>query len=280
MTLESAELAKYASNAFLAVKLSYVNSLAELCAGVGADITDVTSCMGADERIGPQFLAPGPGWGGSCLPKDTAALLHTGHSHGIALREVESARTTNDAQVKRIVATLRTRLGRPLSDVRVAVLGLTFKAGTSDTRDSPALAVCMKLQRSGAQVTAYDPRQESIDRAQLSVPTASDPYAAAKDTDPILVLTEWAEFAELDWAAIGRNVAARAVVVDTRNLLHPNLINDYRAELPGQRQGQRLLTDPACVAQNDARPLPKTSAKCSQLSADSPARSHNIALRR
>lgn len=226
MSLESAELAKYASNAFLAVKLSFVNSLAELCGRVGAEIADVTGCMGADERIGRQFLAPGPGWGGSCLPKDTAALLHTGRVHGIALREVESARQTNSAQSGRITATLRQALGRRLDDVRITALGLTFKAGTSDIRDSPAVAICADLIRAGAQVTAYDPRLDSIDSVGLAVATARDPYVAAKDADAIVVLTEWPEFSELDWETIGQCAAPGAVVIDTRNILDRNAVCD------------------------------------------------------
>lgn len=219
MSLESAELAKYASNAFLAVKLSFVNSLAELCGRVGADIADVTVCMGADERIGRQFLAPGPGWGGSCLPKDTAALVHTGRAHDVALREVESARCTNVAQAERIATTLRRLLHRPLDELKITALGLTFKAGTSDVRDSPAVAICTVLHRAGAQVSAYDPRLDSIDCAELPVAIARDPYVAAKDADAILVLTEWPEFSELDWDSIARCAAGGAVVLDTRNIL-------------------------------------------------------------
>jgi UDPglucose 6-dehydrogenase len=226
LSLESAELAKYASNAFLAVKLSYANSLAALCTQVGADIRDVTRCMGADPRIGREFLAPGPGWGGSCLPKDTAALLHTGRAHGVPLSEVAWARRTNHAQGERIITTLRRALKRPLRDVRVAAFGLTFKAGTSDIRDSPALTICAELQLAGALVTAYDPRLDSIDRAQLTVATEGDPYVAAKDADAILVLTEWPDFVELDWDSIGRDAASSAVVVDTRNILDRNMIGE------------------------------------------------------
>lgn len=238
MSLESAELAKYASNAFLAVKLSFVNSLAELCGRVGADIGDVTGCMGADERIGPHFLAPGPGWGGSCLPKDTAALLHTGQVHGISLREVESARQTNSAQTRRIATTLRQVLHRPLDQVKVTALGLTFKAGTSDIRDSPAVAICDGLQRAGAQVTAYDPRLDSIDSTQLPVATARDPYIAVKDADAILVLTEWPEFSELDWDTIGHCAAAGAVVIDTRNILDGNVVRGSELECLGNGTGR------------------------------------------
>lgn len=224
MSMESAELAKYASNSFLAVKLSFVNSLAELCARVGADLTDVTGCMGADPRINPHFLMPGPGWGGSCLPKDTAALVHTGRAHGIALREVESARRTNAAQAVRVVNALRRSLNRPLADARVAAFGVTFKAGTSDVRDSPALGILSELHHAGAHVVAYDPRLDNIDLRGVPVPTTGDPYVAAKDADAILVLTEWPEFVQLDWAAISRNASDRAVVLDTRKLLASNAV--------------------------------------------------------
>jgi UDPglucose 6-dehydrogenase len=228
MSPESAELAKYASNAFLAVKISYANSLARLCARVGADIEDVTRCMGADVRIGQHFLRPGPGWGGSCLPKDTAALLHTGRLHGVALPEVESARATNAAQPERIVATLTRIMSAPLAAARVTALGLTFKAGTSDVRDSPALAICANLARAGAQITGYDPRLPWIDQAQLrrsAIAAVDDPYLAAKDADAIVVLTEWPEFRDLNWTVIAEQ-APGAVVLDTRNLLDAAPLRD------------------------------------------------------
>lgn len=228
MSLESAELAKYASNAFLAVKLSFVNSLAQLSSRVGADIGDIARCMGADPRIGPRFLRPGPGWGGSCLPKDSAALVCTGRAHGVELREIESARSTNAAQVHRIADLLRRRAGRPLAELKVAVLGLTFKAGTSDIRDSPAIEICAGLARAGAQVTAYDPRLDAIDTARLPVAVADDPYVAAKDADAILVLTEWHDFAELDWESVARCAATDAVVVDTRNIVDRSAVGEAR----------------------------------------------------
>ncbi|WP_101948614.1 UDP-glucose/GDP-mannose dehydrogenase family protein [Mycobacterium sp. 3519A] len=221
MTPESAELAKYASNAFLAVKISYANSLARLCAQVGANVADVTRCMGADVRIGQHFLQPGPGWGGSCLPKDTAALLHTGRTHGVALPEVESARCTNAAQPGRIAAALNRCLSVPLHRARITALGLTFKAGTSDVRDSPALTICAELAGAGAQITGYDPRLAAIEPAPVrrsAITAVDDPYLAAKDADAIVVLTEWPEFRDLDWPLIAEQ-APGAVVVDTRNLL-------------------------------------------------------------
>jgi UDPglucose 6-dehydrogenase len=209
--------------AFLAVKISYINSLARLCPEVGADIGDVTRCMGADVRIGQHFLRPGPGWGGSCLPKDTAALLHTGRLRNVELREVASARETNAAHADQLAAVLTRAMGVPLAAARVTALGLTFKAGTSDVRDSPALTVCAQLSRRGAQVCGYDPRLASLDQTALrraSVVGVDDPYLAAKDADAIVVLTEWPEFCELDWARIAEQ-APGAVVVDTRNLLDP-----------------------------------------------------------
>ncbi|BDY30316.1 UDP-glucose dehydrogenase family protein [Mycolicibacterium mageritense] len=226
MSPESAELSKYASNAFLAVKISYTNSLAQLCSRVGADIGDVTRCMGADVRIGRHFLQPGPGWGGSCLPKDTAALVHTGRRHGVDLPEVSSARATNLAQADRIAAALSRTMAEPLASSRVAALGLTFKAGTCDVRDSPALAISGRLSGLGAQIIGYDPRLAMIDHDALrrcAVAAVDDPYLATKEADAIVVFTEWPEFTELDWARIG-DQAPGAVVLDTRNVLDRGVI--------------------------------------------------------
>jgi UDPglucose 6-dehydrogenase len=226
MSRESAELAKYASNAFLAVKLSYTNALAQLCTQVGADIRDVTGCMGADNRIGPHFLQPGPGWGGSCLPKDTAALLHTGRRHGLQLPEVAAARATNAAQTDRILGALTRHTGQPLASMRVTALGLTFKAGTGDVRASPALAICEALTAAGTEVTGHDPRLAVIDGAALrhcAIRPVNDPYLATKGSDAIVVLTEWPEFRDLDWARVAEN-APGAVVLDTRNLLERDSI--------------------------------------------------------
>lgn len=223
MSPESAELAKYASNAFLAVKLSYTNSLAALCARVGADIVDVTGCMGADRRIGSEFLRPGPGWGGSCLPKDTAALMHTARRHEVSFAEVEAARLTNTGQARRIATTLQSTLGRPLQGCRITALGLTFKAETSDTRDSPALAACAELARAGGHVMGYDPQLVYIDPAALQqahVTAVDEPYRAAKAAEAIVVLTEWPQFRQLDWRAIAQD-APGAVVLDSRNILDP-----------------------------------------------------------
>lgn len=218
MCPESAELAKYAANAFLAVKLSYTNSLAQLCAHIGADIGAVTAAMGADSRIGSQFLAPGPGWGGSCLPKDTAALVHIAGAHGIPMPEVSAARNTNESQLQRICHAIQRHTGRDPDDVRVAALGLTFKAGTSDIRDSPALSVCDRLISAGAHLTAYDPRLKTIDERALCsrrLVTVDDPYLATKAADAIVILTEWPEFRDLDWDVVGRRAPSALTSADS-----------------------------------------------------------------
>ncbi|WP_410586954.1 UDP-glucose dehydrogenase family protein [Amycolatopsis sp. lyj-23] len=222
----SAELAKYASNAFLAVKLSYVNVLAELCERFGADVREVSRTMGLDARIGPEFLAPGPGWGGSCLPKDTSALLHAAESAGVDFGILRDAVRVNARQRARVVRAVRQAVtGSPagsLAGARIGLLGLAFKAGTGDLRDSPALAVAAELARAGAELTAHDPAVACVPGTS-PVQVVDDPYLVAKDAAAIVVLTEWPEFRDLDWARLAAS-ADRAVVVDTRNLLDPDAL--------------------------------------------------------
>jgi UDPglucose 6-dehydrogenase len=222
----SAELAKYASNAFLAVKLSYVNVLAELCERFGADVREVSRTMGLDGRIGPEFLAPGPGWGGSCLPKDTTALLHAAESAGVDFGILRDAVRVNARQRARMVRAVRQAVtgsaAGSLVGARVGLLGLAFKAGTGDLRDSPALAVATELARQGAELTAHDPAVGCVPGLG-AVQVVDDPYLVAKDTAALVVLTEWPEFRKLDWPRLAA-AAARAVVVDTRNLLDPDAL--------------------------------------------------------
>ncbi|WP_280312212.1 UDP-glucose dehydrogenase family protein [Nocardia abscessus] len=222
----SAELAKYASNAFLAVKLSFVNTLAELCERVGADITKVTDAMGMDDRIGPSFLAPGPGWGGSCLPKDTRALLRAAEAAGVDFAMVRAALRANDRQHAMVLRKIRHAatgaVDGSLSGTRIGVLGLAFKAGTGDLRESPAVAVARQLSRHDATVTAYDPCVPAPGLDGIRV--VDDPYLVAKEADAIVILTEWPEFRSLDWARIATDVE-RAVIVDTRNLLDERLLS-------------------------------------------------------
>jgi UDPglucose 6-dehydrogenase len=223
----SAELIKYAANCYLAMKLSYVNAIAELCERVGAEISDVTEGIGYDRRIGQAFLSPGPGWGGSCLPKDAAALLQMADAHDFEFRLLRAAIDTNTRQRQRMVDKVRLavtgqRTGS-LSHTRLCLLGLTFKAGTDDLRDSPALGVAALLRQAGAELYAYDPGVSSDQWAAspegpAGIAIVDDPYIAAKDCDAVVVLTEWPQFRSLDWARLAAEVR-RPVVVDTRNLL-------------------------------------------------------------
>jgi UDPglucose 6-dehydrogenase len=218
----SAELVKYAANCFLAMKLSYVNSIAELCELLGADINLVTEGMGYDRRIGRSFLKPGPGWGGSCLPKDTSALLKIADSVNYDFGLLSAAIDENIAQRDRIVAKIARAVGGTLDGARIGVLGLAFKAGTNDLRDSPALAVSSILCALGAELTAYDP---AVGGEIPGMTVVDDPYQVAKGADVVVVLTEWDEFKRLDWSYMAEMMVGDDVV-DTRNLLEPQAILD------------------------------------------------------
>ena len=217
----SAELVKYASNGFLAVKLSYVNTLAEMCESLGADVDGVTEGMRLDDRIGASCLAPGPGWGGSCLPKDTLALLATARAAGVEFATLEGAVSTNRHQPHRVVDRLRAETG-PLDGARIGLLGLTFKAGTNDLRDSPALAVAQLLAQEGAELSAYDPCVRD-DLKTIAVRTTA--AEAAAGADALVVLTEWPEFAELDWPELAGQVA-NPLIFDTRGVLPADKVEE------------------------------------------------------
>lgn len=238
----SAELVKYAANCFLAMKLSYVNAVAELCDRLGADISDVTEGMGYDKRIGQAFLQPGPGWGGSCLPKDTSAMLQLADAADFEFRLIRATIDTNNRQRQRMVEKVRLAVtgkrGGSLSKVRLGLLGLTFKAGTDDLRDSPALAVAALLRQAGAKLVAYDPAlRTGEDRTDLDgIQLVDDPYVAAEGADALVVLTEWPEFRGLDWSKLA-GVVASPVVVDTRNLLDPDVLR--RANFSWNGLGRR-----------------------------------------
>lgn len=234
----SAELVKYAANCYLAMKLSYVNAIAELCDRLGADVSDVTEGMGFDKRIGQAFLQPGPGWGGSCLPKDTSAMLQLADAADFEFRLIRATIDTNNRQRQRMVEKVRLAVtgkrGGSLSKVRLGILGLTFKAGTDDLRDSPALAVAALLRQAGAKLVGYDPALRADDlRTDLDgVTLVDDPYEAAAGVEALIVLTEWPEFRTLDWAKLA-GVVARPVVVDTRNLLDPDVVRRAGFEWDG-----------------------------------------------
>ncbi|MGH8972876.1 MAG: UDP-glucose dehydrogenase family protein [Acidimicrobiia bacterium] len=235
----SAEMIKYASNCFLATKVSFINAIAVLCEAVDADVREVTLGMGYDSRIGFDYLRPGPGFGGSCLPKDTAALIRVAEEAGYDFAILRGVMEVNRAQRDRVVGKIARAVGRAgdgLDGVRVAVWGLTFKAGTDDLRESPALAVVEGLVEAGAEVTAYDPavslaaspapapRQPgSLVRTVLldhGLVTAPDPYEACRGADVLAVLTEWDEFRRCDLDRLAGLMAAPRVV-DVRNILDP-----------------------------------------------------------
>jgi len=241
----SAETVKYAANAFLAAKVSFVNALAAVCEAVGADVDTVLAGVGTDHRIGSAYLQPGPGWGGSCLPKDTRALVSVANDAGYVFDLLEGVITVNEQQLERVAAKVArivtdrpSELSDPSADevaqrssdldgVTVAVLGLTFKAGTDDLRGSPALRVAERLRADGALLVAYDPALADLDdrpdiAAQLpaALTVRGSPYDALEDADAAVVLTEWPEFANLDWGRAA-SVMAAARIVDARNLLDP-----------------------------------------------------------
>ncbi|MGW4059739.1 UDP-glucose dehydrogenase family protein [Amycolatopsis sp. NPDC004747] len=215
----SSELVKYAANCFLAMKLSYVNAMAELCEGLGADIADVTEGMGYDRRIGQSFLRPGPGWGGSCLPKDTHALAQVARVAGVEFPLLGATIDTNTRQRERVLGKIRAAAGGSLRGKRIGLLGLAFKAGTDDLRDSPALAVADLLAAEGAELAAYDP---AVSVEVPGILVTDDPYQAVKGAAVIVLLTEWPEFRGLDWGQIGE--LAAGPVVDTRNHLDPDAV--------------------------------------------------------
>ncbi|MBY4209952.1 UDP-glucose/GDP-mannose dehydrogenase family protein [Rhodococcus fascians] len=225
----SAELAKYACNSFLALKLSFVDELAALAERLGADIDQVTDIMGQDERIGREFLRPGPGWGGSCFPKDTRALASIAEAVGCSMRTLTAAIDANEAQSERIVDLVVDEVG---IDGHVALWGLTFKAGTADLRESPALKIADALRKQGIRVSAHDPTvpdrtalsarlpaeftSESAQAASFDV--LPDPCSIGSDTDAIVVVTEWADYGSIDWSAVTRRTP-HALVLDTRGVV-------------------------------------------------------------
>ncbi len=215
----TAETVKYAANAFLATKLSFVNAIAAVCEAVGADVDDVMTSLGHDHRIGPDFLQPGPGWGGSCFPKDTQALLQISEEAGYPFRFLEGVLEVNAQQIERVVAKVESAVGGSLDAANVAVWGLTFKANTDDLRESPSLAVVRGLLSRGARIRAWDPTVEAS-RPPIpdDVEVCADPYVACQDADAVVVLTEWAELEEVDAVKVAELVRRRAVV-DARNIL-------------------------------------------------------------
>jgi UDPglucose 6-dehydrogenase len=217
----TAELIKYAANAFLATKITFINEIADLCERAGADVQDVARGIGLDNRIGPKFLNAGPGFGGSCFPKDTMALMKTGHDFGVPSRIVETVIAVNDQRKRAMARKVIDVLGGNVRGRTIAVLGLTFKPNTDDMRDAPSIAVITALQDAGARVRAYDPAGIKQAKTLLdNVEYSSDPYACADAADALVILTEWDEFRALDVDRI-RAKLQRPILVDLRNIYRP-----------------------------------------------------------
>jgi UDPglucose 6-dehydrogenase len=223
---ESAELIKYASNAFLATKITFINEMADLCEKVGADVKDVARGMGLDKRIGAKFLHAGPGYGGSCFPKDTLALLKTSQDCGAVTRIVEAVVNVNDSRKRAMAAKIAEALGGDLTGKRVALLGLTFKPNTDDMRDAPSLDIVPALQEMGATVRAYDPEGMEHARNLMDIETCDDAYDTMTDADVLVLLTEWNEFRALNLVKVGELLKQR-LIVDLRNIYAPVQMQAY-----------------------------------------------------
>jgi UDPglucose 6-dehydrogenase len=214
----TAELIKYAANAFLATKITFINEIADLCEQVGADVQEVARGMGLDNRIGGKFLHAGPGFGGSCFPKDASALLKTAQDHGVPLRIVETVSAVNDQRKRAMARKVVAALDGTIRGKTVAVLGLTFKPNTDDTRDSPAIPLITALNDLGATVRAYDPAGMEQAKPQLpSVIYCNSAYGAAEGADAVVIATEWEQFRALDLGRL-KSVMARPVIIDLRNI--------------------------------------------------------------
>lgn len=237
-SLEAAELIKYASNSFLALKISFINELANLCEVLGVDVHVLSKAMGLDQRIGSKFLHPGPGFGGSCFPKDTQALAQIARQHGSSIRLVETLVAVNEQQKLRMVDKIAGALGASangdsLQGKTIGLLGLAFKPNTDDVRDSPSITIIQELQRRGARVQAFDPA--AMEQAQQLLPDVdyrSDPYHAAQESDALVLLTEWNEFRNLDLDRI-KGLMRRPLFLDLRNVYEPDRVKALGFEYYG-----------------------------------------------
>ena len=231
-TVEAAELIKYAANAFLATKISFINEIANLCDRVGADVHDVARAIGMDNRIGRKFLHPGPGFGGSCFPKDTRALAHIAHEYGVEVQIVNAVIEVNARQRQLMVEKIKQLLGE-LQDKEIAVLGLAFKPKTDDMREAPAVDIIRALVKQGARVRAYDP--VAMDAARELLPDiayAADEYAAVEGADALVFVTEWNQFRALDMERI-RGLLRQPLIADLRNIYEPDAMRALGFEYVG-----------------------------------------------
>ncbi len=223
----TSELIKYAANAFLATKITFINEIASLCEEVGADVQEVARGIGLDNRIGAKFLHAGPGYGGSCFPKDTQALIKTAQDHGSPVRIVETVAAVNDQRKRAMGRKVLAACGGSVRGKTIAVLGLTFKPNTDDMRDSPAISIITALQDSGAKINAFDP--EGMEQARLHLDNLTfcgDPYACCKDASALVIITEWDAFRALDLGRV-KSLLAAPVLVDLRNIYDPNEVKRH-----------------------------------------------------
>jgi UDPglucose 6-dehydrogenase len=220
----TAELIKYAANAFLATKITFINEIADLAEKVGADVQEIARGIGLDNRIGSKFLHAGPGYGGSCFPKDTLALLKTGQDHEAPLRIIEAVVSVNDVRKRAMARKVSVALGGELRGKTVALLGLTFKPNTDDMREAPSLPLITALQDMGAKVRAYDPAGMEQAKVMIgNVTFCNDAYSCAEEASALVIVTEWEQFRALDFARL-KTVMERPVLVDLRNVYQPEEI--------------------------------------------------------
>ncbi|GAK68630.1 UDP-glucose 6-dehydrogenase [Agrobacterium rubi TR3 = NBRC 13261] len=226
-TRRTSELIKYAANAFLAMKITFINEMADLCEKVGADVQDVSRGIGLDGRIGGKFLHAGPGYGGSCFPKDTLALAKTAQDYDSPVRLIETTIAVNDTRKRAMGRKVIAAVGGDIRGKKVAVLGLTFKPNTDDMRDSPAIAVVQTLQDAGAKVTGYDPEGMVNARPLMEgIEYADGPYEAAQGADAVVIVTEWNQFRALDLDRL-KSIMASPVLVDLRNIYRPDEVTAH-----------------------------------------------------
>ena len=250
MDIASAEVTKYAANAMLATRISFMNQMAALCDAVGADVTQVRHGIGSDRRIGRAFLYPGPGYGGSCFPKDVKAIIRTAEDHGVPLDLLRAVEQVNDRQKQVLLGKLRRALGGDLKGKRAAVWGLAFKAETDDVRESPAIPLVEGLLAGGAEVSVHDPEAMASARRVLGdrVCYADDPYAAAEGADALAVVTEWRMYRTPDFERL-RSSMRRPLVIDGRNLYDPARVMAQGFEYHGIGRGLRRAQEASNATQ-------------------------------
>jgi UDPglucose 6-dehydrogenase len=223
--IESAELIKYASNSFLAMKISFINEIANLCEKVGADVHMVAKGMGLDQRINPKFLHPGPGYGGSCLPKDTLALLKMAEEHGVDLGIIDATIRANERQQDSMTKKIKDAMG-PLKGKTIAILGLSFKPNTDDVREAPSLNIIKQLLKEKAKIRAYDPvSMKSTQSILPDITYCKDPYDAVKDANALVIVTEWNQFRNLELDKLKR-LLKEPYFFDLRNIYEPQKLKD------------------------------------------------------